>query len=356
MLKKIIRQCLQSGRLLAHPLVYHTIGCRYPKHLDLTLEQAMSYLSSIHPDKGSTCLRSNSIQHCYDLHIIVPVYNVASYIEDCLKSICEQETKYSVLISIVNDGSTDDSPRLIEQFIANHSSLISNKKIEVMHQSNQGLAAARNLPLADIRGRYLMFVDSDDMLLPGAIESLLNKAYATSADIVEGNFNVGSTFGFVCGKVIRAELFSNLCFPSGYWFEDTIVAFFLYPICQRIEHCSGVHYYYRYNANSIMHSYAGRPKVLDSLWVSKHVLSDYFSSGHKATAELYQMFLQDALSTKNHIQTLNDALAMQSLFVVQCNIAQTYFSDYLHTEISSLQLKYIHKAFQTSDYRRWICL
>ena len=355
-LKNRIRQSLQYAQVLAHPLVYHTIGYRYPKHLTLSYEQAINYLSSIHPDNGSTCIRTNSIQHCYDLHIIVPVYNVAPYIEACLKSICEQVTKYSVLISIVNDGSTDESPRLIEEYIANYSSHFSNKKIELTHQNNQGLAAARNLPLANIRGRYLMFVDSDDMLLPGAIESLMEKAYATGADIVEGNFNVGSTFGFVCGKVIRAELFSHLCFPSGYWFEDTIVAFFLYPLCQRIEYCDGVHYYYRHNSNSIMHSYAGRPKALDSLWVSKRVLSDYFSLGNKATISLYQMFLQDALSTKKHLLTLNDKLVMQSLFVIQCNIAQTYFSDFLLTEIPSPQLKYIHQSFQTSDFRHWMCL
>ena len=201
-------------------------------------------------------------------------------------------------------------------------------------------------------------VEKDTKVLISGFEhnSVIRPLYATGADIVEGNFNVGSTFGFVCGKVIRAELFSHLCFPSGYWFEDTIVAFFLYPLCQRIEYCDGVHYYYRHNSNSIMHSYAGRPKALDSLWVSKRVLSDYFSLGNKATISLYQMFLQDALSTKKHLLTLNDKLVMQSLFVIQCNIAQTYFSDFLLTEIPSSQLKYIHQSFQTSNFRRWMCL
>ena len=271
------------------------------------------------------------------ISIIIPVYNAEDYLERCIQSILAQNfSSYEVIL--VDDGSTDSSALICDRYSA------TDPRFRTIHKPNGGVSSARNAGISLAKGEYLMFVDSDDMLLPDAIESLMEKAYATGADIVEGNFNVGSTFGFVCGKVIRAELFSHLCFPSGYWFEDTIVAFFLYPLCQRIEYCDGVHYYYRHTSNSIMHSYAGRPKALDSLWVSKRVLSDYFSLGNKATISLYQMFLQDALSTKKHLLTLNDKLVMQSLFVIQCNIAQTYFRDFLLTEIPSPQLKYIHQS------------
>ena len=354
-LRNIIRRVHQYIIHHAHPVVYHTIGHKYPKYLGITTQQALEHLNSIHPDHGGSCLCSNNIRHDYDLHIIVPVYNVAPYVLQCLQSIVQQITNYTVLVTIVNDGSTDDSAAIVHGFLRTMTEPTSSITLEFVQQTNQGPAIARNTALQDIRGRYLMFVDSDDMLMPNAIQSLMHAAMRHDADIAQGLSNRGSTHGFAWGKVIKSQHFSTLCFPSGYWFEDTIIALFLYPLCHNIIHVKGLHYYYRYNTTSIMNTYQGNPKVLDSVWVSHRVLTDYFSAGHPATEALYHTFLEDALSTWHHLSTLQDESILQSLFVLQRNIAQQYFSQYLTTSSPHQNVKHIHLALQTGNYRMVRC-
>ena len=127
-----------------------------------------------------TVTANNSISNTIDLTIIVPAYNVESYIEQCMDSILRQETKYAYEVIIVNDGSTDGTQNIIRRYKS-----IDN--IRIINRINGGLSAARNSALEESNGRYLMFVDSDDYILPYAIEKLLDKAYRYDADIVEGS-------------------------------------------------------------------------------------------------------------------------------------------------------------------------
>lgn len=323
----------------------------------MTEEQAEQILTNIHPDKGETCLCQNNILADYDLHIIVPVYNTSAYLVECLDSIFNQRTKHTFFVSIVNDGSTDNSG---EQINAYHSALkdtIYYKRSEVKHQANQGPSGARNNALNTIRGKYVMFVDSDDKLMPGAVESLMNAALKANADIAEGNCNIGHTHGFVWGKVYHSELFRNIHFPPGYLFEDTINIFFLYPISKRTIQVSGLHCYYRFNQNSIMNTFQGNARTIDSLWVSKRVLSDYFSAGNHASQNLLQNYLQDTLSTASHFLTLNNEEAMQALFVIHCSIANKYFGEYLKNNTNTQNLppwlKPVVAVLKNKDYRRF---
>lgn len=91
------------------------------------------------------------------ISIIVPIYNVAPYLEKCLTSIVEQTYK-DIEIVCVNDGSTDESVGIVEQFVNRYS------RIQLINQNNSGLAAARSTGLAVASGEYVLFVDSDDYI------------------------------------------------------------------------------------------------------------------------------------------------------------------------------------------------
>lgn len=356
-LKNLIRRMLRLVATSTIPLRYHIMGGRFPKHLSMTEEQAEKILSDIRPDKGETCLCKNSIQADYALHIIVPVYNTSAYLIECLDSIFQQQTNHTFFVSIVNDGSTDKSAELIDAYHLALKDTHHFNSTEVIHQANQGPSGARNSALNNIRGKYIMFVDSDDKLMPGAIDSLLNAAMAEDADIAEGNCNLGSTHGFVWGKVYRAELFRNIHFPPGYWFEDTINIFYLYPLSRRTIQVPGIHCYYRFNQDSIMNSFQGTARTIDSLWVSKRVLDDYFTAGNNATLQLLHDYLQDTLSTALHFHGLDNEEAMQALFVIHCNIANLHFGEFLRDNETTRHLpswlRQMALAMKDRDYRRF---
>lgn len=307
------------------PCLYYTIGVRFPKSLSLPYQQALQLLSNIRPQQESSCLCHNRITSEYDLHIIIPVYNSSAYLLECLDSVFQQETSYRVFVSIVDDGSTDGSNKVIREYINAIKGIDSAFGVELIEQPNQGLSSARNRALEHIRGKYVTFLDSDDRLLPGAIESLLQVMIKEDADIVEGNTQRGKTYGLACGKVYKSELFRNVHFPPGYLFEDTINIFFLYPLCRKSVQASGTHYYYRENPQSILHTFQNTPSAMDSLWVSKLVLEEYFSCGHQPTSQMWVDYLRDVLSTAEHLKTLQNEHCLQALFVVHCNITKTYF-------------------------------
>ena len=108
--------------------------------------------------------------------VIVPVYNVEKYLAECLDSICAQTLK-NIEIICMNDGSTDLSGDILAQYAARDS------RIFVLNQENQGQSAARNNALDLARGKYISFVDSDDVIAPEMLEELYNRAETLNTDI-----------------------------------------------------------------------------------------------------------------------------------------------------------------------------
>ncbi len=109
--------------------------------------------------------------------IIVPVYNVEKYLRDCLNSLVNQTHK-ALQIVLVDDGSTDNSGEICEEFARRDS------RISVIHQENEGVSAARNAGLERIRGDYLLFVDGDDTLEPDTVEAALKGFVSDTVDVV----------------------------------------------------------------------------------------------------------------------------------------------------------------------------
>ncbi len=117
------------------------------------------------------------------ISVIIPVYNIERYIGKCLDSIVGQTLK-EIEIIVVDDGSTDDSSRIIDRYARTDS------RIVAIHKTNGGVVSARNCGIAQATGLYILFVDGDDHLAPDACERLLRKAQATSADMVIMRFDI----------------------------------------------------------------------------------------------------------------------------------------------------------------------
>lgn len=187
------------------------------------------------------------------LSIIVPVYNVQGYLPRCLESIKSQTCNDFELI-LIDDGSQDNSGIICDEF-ANRCFA----ECTVIHQANRGLSAARNVGIEAARGRFLLFVDSDDYISPFTVEHLLEVAACRHADIVEfefakvnesqevkwgdpkGSFNtvwrdseklihvLGPTKSHpvAWNKLYRASLFAKRRFPVGKIHEDEFLVPYL---------------------------------------------------------------------------------------------------------------------------------
>lgn len=141
------------------------------------------------------------------ISVIVPVYNVAPYVEACLQSVMEQTFAGEMECLVVNDCGTDGSMAIVEQVLGAYAGPI---RFEVLHHSkNRGLSAARNTGISAASGDYLFFLDSDDTIAPDCIEKLVSVA-GPAVEMVQGRYsNVGDRLALPLGKNQRIHATSN---------------------------------------------------------------------------------------------------------------------------------------------------
>lgn len=316
---------------------------------------------------SSLCHNSVSKNPEFDLQMVVPVYNVEDYVEECVDSIITQQTVYKVLVVIVNDGSTDDSLQRLQKY-----EKLPN--IEIISQNNKGLAGARNRGLRNIRARYVTFVDSDDRLLPGAIDSLMDAAVKYDADIVEGGYKIlqygkiiegrtskfrvsdkweGQLAGYPWGKVFRAGLFRDNCFPEGYLFEDSLMSTVLYPQCKRIVTIADCIYVYRINPTGILSSLKkNNPRVIESLLVTIQLMEDNMVRGLEPDMQVYDNFLAfDVVNDFHIINAYGNPDINHHVFAATCRLVKQYFNGYMTLND---RLKCLEMSLRTHEYRAYV--
>ena len=296
-------------------------------------------LETFWPDRGESCICINEIspEPNYDLQIIVPAYNVADYVGECLDSILSQQTHFSFKVVVVNDGSTDGTAEVLRQYEDRDCVLI-------ITQANRGLSGARNTALLDVDARYVTFVDSDDMLCPGAVEAWMEKAVRLDADIVEGGFerfdsrgvisssphidsdDDRSLSGFAWGKVYKADLFGRVHFPEGYWFEDSVCCAILHPCADLIATVPGIQYRWRRNEQSITSLSKVSPRCIESYWVMKKMVEDRRRLGLVMTDEVAYYFLWQVTVNYRRVARLYDVEIDRSLFAETCSLFADNFS------------------------------
>src|SRR5690606_29001874 len=118
------------------------------------------------------------------LSIIIPVYNVEKYIERCIRSCYDQQLAHNEYeIIVVDDESPDDSVVIVDGLMESYTNL------RVISQKNKGLGGARNTGIQNAKGRYLLFLDSDDYLLPNVLDKLMKIAVPNQLDILDFSAN-----------------------------------------------------------------------------------------------------------------------------------------------------------------------
>lgn len=118
----------------------------------------------------------------YSLSVIVPVYNAEKYLSRALESLRAQTIAESMQIILIDDGSSDASPALCDDFASRRSDTV------VIHRKNGGVSAARNAGIKEASGEYIGFIDADDTVAPDYFEKLLNAAKENRCDMAFGDF------------------------------------------------------------------------------------------------------------------------------------------------------------------------
>lgn len=339
------------------------------KHI-IPYKEAEQIIENHFPNSKSSCLTGKIDNvRVHDLSIIVPVYNVAHYLEQCITSIINQKTTYDYEIIAIDDGSTDNSPQILEEFV-------SCEKLKVIHQNNQGLSSARNAGIQKALGKYLMFVDSDDYLTETAVESLMNAALTWDSCIVQGGYydvdqsngsclgikqynnNTcvapnGVVAGMAWGKIYKAELFSKICFPEKYWFEDTIITSLITHSANKICTISDMVYCYRLNQKGITHSSLRHPKSIDTYYVLKSVLAARKELNMHTDKAFYEHLMR--LIALGYKRTKNEPDVVRrsifALFKKMLEEEKNENSFKLHAEYKALE-----KAFSRGDYGKYCLL
>lgn len=155
-----------------------------------------------------------------DVSIIVPVYNAQMHLKKCIESLLSQ-TLLSCEFIFINDGSSDESQTIIEDFQK------TDHRIILLNQENQGVSAARNLGLKMAKGEYIGFVDADDTVNDSMFQTLLELAHSTKADIIvskfmihqNGNEYLSSSY-FLENTILNAEYIKNKIIPHLIKFEN----------------------------------------------------------------------------------------------------------------------------------------
>ena len=207
--------------------------------------------------------------------IIIPVYNVEKYLERCIDSVIEQTYK-NLEIILVDDGSTDSSGKLCDEFAKK------DTRIKVIHKTNGGLSDARNKGLEIATGEYIAFADSDDYLEEDMLETLHNLSTEHNADISIVSYYEyynGKLIGvrdskkleifnkldamkellmdtkiqsYAWNKLFKRNLFENLTFPKGKNFEDIATTLLLFEKSEKVVLLEEPKYYYLRRDNSIV--------------------------------------------------------------------------------------------------------
>ena len=287
----------------------------------------MQILEEKHKRINNSCVCTTQreiAEELVDLMVVIPIYNTGRYLKSCLDSVFLQNTKYTFVIVAVNDGSTDNSAQILEKYKK-------REDIIIINQENKGHAGARNAALKVLRGKYITFLDSDDMLADGAIESLLDAAYSQNADMVQGGymtfgehrkksefFPINDVFhGFPCIKIYKKELWENILFPEGYWFEDTVCHFIIFPKAKNKLSIQKIIYEYRIHPQCITLASRGNPKVIDTVWVTLQLLEDRMRLGLPMDAYFYESVL---------LQIYNNAVRLMSLHDTEIDYANFQIS------------------------------
>lgn len=272
--------------------------------------------------------------------VIVPIYNVARYLDRCVNSIlCQTYSELEVLL--IDDGSTDESGSLCDAWERK------DPRIRVIHKSNGGLSDARNAGLDVASGEYIVFVDSDDYIAADMIKTLYEAIIEDHANLSLCNFlyvdedgeelparnrdlpirdecitgseaiqkmlainQKGWYYITAWNKLYSANLFSEIRFPAGKLHEDEFTAYKVFAQCERVACVSAVGYYYVQRSGSIMHGKSRKSRLhAAEAYLEQALFCSHKKDLHRSAGRAYlkaAMALADASGIQESIPTLKE--------------------------------------------------
>lgn len=249
-------------------------------------------------------------ESCNKVSVIIPVYKVEKYLDECVQSVLNQTYK-NLEIILVDDGSPDNCPKMCDEYAK------ADQRVRVIHKENGGLSSARNSGIEIATGDYIFFLDSDDYLGNDIIESLVSVAlkhnakitacgYTSDSSKIDNGknyevFNLSKEQSLKCilkekiittsawGKLYKAKLFETIRFPNGKIYEDLGTTYKVIELVDQVVVIDSRKYYYRVNPVSITQSNFSK-KQLDYY--------DIVEELERFVSENYKKYLR---LVKNHV-------------------------------------------------------
>ena len=309
------------------------------------------------------------------ISVIVPVYQVESYLNRCVKSLLDQ-TYRNLEIFLVDDGSCDECARMCDLWAK------TDERIRVIHKRNGGLSDARNAALPFVTGEYISYIDSDDTITQDYFETMLYTLIAEKSDIIEcsvvkfyedNHFDVfqddlsvtsySATDGLsgliyenpfhqhVWNKVYKAELVLEVPFPFGKLNEDEFWTYQIFGSAKRVTKINKTMYHYFQRRNSIM-GVSFNLRRLDALegkyYRQQYIEKNYPSLASRARINLFSscvFFGQSSLKFLKNTEK-KQAISVIDHFKKQCKLSKA--------ELRSIQGKNkFWYSFANKNF--WLC-
>ena len=282
--------------------------------------------------------------------VIVPIYNIEAFLENCLISI-QNQTYRNIEVLMVNDGSKDDSISIMERFAEQDQRFVTMKK------ENGGLSEARNFGIAHTKGEYILFVDGDDVIEKNMVEVMLNKAsdedceivacdmlyqypdgstkFASGGDFTKTSFEENHDLLLInnsaCNKLYHRSLFEDVSFIKDLWYEDLATVPTLLAKANAVSKVNEPYYIYIQREGSIIHS--ASKKVFDIYTAIAHV-KEYFSLYHLDISIINKLYIIHALDlTTLRIKDFNDRGIRVEYLSENMRLLGQHYPDWYYNEL-----------------------
>ncbi len=320
------------------------------------------------------------------LSIIIPVYNVEQYLCECLDSVFAQDLADCEVI-VVNDGSTDNSRQILTEYQARCPELI------IIDQENKGLSGARNVGMAFAKGEYLYFLDSDDYMIPNAVDTMIKAINSTKAEVIGFNAmangeiiyipsfkvsdNVKSGIDFLCDFYIDNGFYpyvnvpiyvyqkdflnsKQLSFKVGIYHEDVLFSLLVFYYSKSVSAFNVPVFNYRQHRDGSICTDIKEKNLLDRSIVCRELntffINENFFNKHFYNAMFYQYHYNLILAdTNNFTHILPVIFRREDKIIMKKGITCEY--DYKLWILSIINIKFMNKFNKNrlpSFFRRFI--
>ncbi|UOR13789.1 glycosyltransferase family 2 protein [Halobacillus amylolyticus] len=298
------------------------------------------------------------------ISIIVPVYNVEPYLRRCLDSILAQ-TFTNIEVIVVNDGSTDGSGLICDEFATK------DERVKVIHKENGGVSSARNIGIDEARGNFIGFVDSDDWVFEDMFGRLFRICLNSNCDIAVCDFAreingkgsllrqesytktmnneeamrqlfKGKLYRFaLCNKLYKKKCFFNVRFPEGRIHEDLSTTYKLFYKADKVVFTNYTGYIYVKRDRSILTSRFSR-KRMEAFIGWDEIISFMESEYPRLSKEYLTCFVYWCIDNSFYIlnQVNHKKVKYEFLSIIQ-ECVKKYYKNILRTNNLSFKYKYL---------------